>query len=1106
MRCERCGFESSTPTRYCGGCGALQTSPCPACGVSNPLDFRYCGSCGTVLPISLPAPPVARSATELPAERRQLTVMFCDLVGSTSLSALLDPEELREIVRAYQDAAARVIERYEGYVAQYLGDGVLAYFGYPTALENEASRAVRAARELIAAILELNRRPDHPPEVILSARVGIHSGVVVVGEIGGGRRREHLALGETPNVAARIQAAAEPDQVVLSADTHRLIRGEFACTPLGARPVRGLTEPLELYRVVEEVTGDLALLPAASRAPLVGREGERRHLQERWARTAVGSGGMVRITGESGLGKSALIRAFAAELNADPASGMILTARCLPYFQSSPLHPLADLLRRWILRPALGADPAPRKRLGELLRGHGLPDALPLFASMLGLRNRERESGTPPPPPQWRQRTLEALIELLLQASAERPTLLCVEDLHWADPSTLDLLAALGDRLAGRKLLVLLSHRPEFSPPWPAGPLETELSLQRLASGDVERLIATMAAPGALSAETTTQIVGRADGVPLFVEELTRMVLEAPASNEDGREVDANTGRRPTLAIPMTLHDSLEARLERLSSARELVQLAAVLGREFSFELLRSVSDLEDRCLEADLEELVQAGLLDRSGVGDAALYTFRHALSQEVAYQSMLRTTRQAHHLRVGIVLESRFPDIVALTPEVVAQHHAAGGNLEQAISLWLSAGRSAIERSAHREATVHLRQALQLIDSSPPDARSRFAEAECLVSLGVALMATAGHASDEVRETYARVHGISQEKADPDTCFAILTGLATSCFARLEMEEARRVAEEMLEIARRGGDEGREAAAQIALGTALLGCGRIPEARERLEEGLSGYRRDRDFALAHTTGQDFGVLGGVYSGYAHCALGDPARSAERIDGAVDLARALDHPHSLALALSVACSAAYFRMLPERAVRPLEELEVLAQRQRFPHWERGAAPIRAWLLAMNGDEPGAAALLKRAGLDRPEGDRLDLQSAFWRCIAADVLLRIGREEESERLLSGVISAAAARSSRLWWLPEAYRLRASARVALGRREHGAEDLRLAVDLAGASGAQLFLMRALLDRTRTGDTPDASDLTRLAELRATLPGRDALTEIRAADAILPAPPG
>ena len=391
MRCERCGFESSTPTRYCGGCGALQTSPCSSCGEYNPLDFRYCGSCGTVLPIRLPEPSTAPSAEDLPAERRQLTVMFCDLVGSTSLSALLDPEELREIVRAYQDAAARVIERYDGYVAQYLGDGVLAYFGYPAARENEASRAVRAARELIGAIRELNRRPEHPPEVTLSARVGIHTGVVVVGEIGGGRRREHLALGETPNVAARIQAAAEPDEVVLSAETHGLIRGEFACTSLGARPVRGLPEPLELYRVVEEITGDLSLLLPSSRVPLVGREHERRHLHERWLRAAAGTGALVRVTGEAGL--------VAHQQDGRPVLG-----EDLPQVGQDQGRGVAEQVDLGEVADTSSVQPV-RDRHDRRPRRHPHLEDCPRHRCLLGHRSRGRPPARPARPRAWCART-----------------------------------------------------------------------------------------------------------------------------------------------------------------------------------------------------------------------------------------------------------------------------------------------------------------------------------------------------------------------------------------------------------------------------------------------------------------------------------------------------------------------------------------------------------------------------------------------------------------------------------------------------------------------------------------------------------------------------
>ncbi|HEX5725083.1 MAG TPA: AAA family ATPase, partial [Longimicrobiaceae bacterium] len=515
MHCTSCGFENPDGFRFCGNCGL----PLPASGAPSLLADEP-----GRLPIEIRVLPPATSAAD-DAERRQLTVMFCDLAGSTSLSARLDPEDLRAVVREYQAVCAEAIEANEGYVAQYLGDGVLAYFGYPRGSEREASRAVRAGLAVVRGVRRLGERLEREQGIGLAVRVGIHTGVVVVGEIGAGQRREQLALGETPNLAARLQGLAEADTVVVSGDTQRLVRREFECEDLGEHEVAGIPAPVRLHRVTRDLAAELARPPAASE-PIVGRREELAFLRGCWERVCAGRGEVVLVSGEAGIGKSTLMSAFAASLDDE---AVVLSARCLPYFRGTAYQPVVELLQHLLGCPASEAPEHKLHCLGGLLERQGLAVAemMPVFAAVLSLPYDAGEPEGARMPQQRRERTRAALLELLVGAAAQRPLLLRVEDVHWADPSTLELLELLVRQAPGLRVLALFSHRPEFKPPWGRQPHQTPYPLPRLSEAEVEEIIARLTGGRALPPEVVAQIIGRTDGVPLFVEELTKTVLES---------------------------------------------------------------------------------------------------------------------------------------------------------------------------------------------------------------------------------------------------------------------------------------------------------------------------------------------------------------------------------------------------------------------------------------------------------------------------------------------------------------------------------------------------------------------------------------------------
>ena len=635
--------------------GEAGAAPAPIPPLSQPAQQPVRPDSDLILGASEPATPPSPDA-----ERRQLTVLFCDLVDSTGLASQLDPEDLREVVRAYQATCARVIARYDGHIAQYLGDGLLVYFGYPQAHEDDAQRAVRAGLGMIEALGQLNTRLAQAQGVCLAIRLGVHTGLVVVGEVGDSSRQEQLALGETPNLAARLQGMAAPNTLVISTATRQLLGGFFACEPLGASLLKGFAQPLEVYQVLYESMARSRLEAAGSTGltPLVGREQEVALLRERWAQVKEGLGQVVLLSGEAGIGKSRLVQVLKEQVATEPQA-WLTPCQCSPYYQNSALYPMIDLLERVVLH--FDREETPQQKLSKL-EGHlvqyGLPlaEAVPLHASLLSLPLPADYAPLHLSPEQHKQKTMQALLTTVLRIAAQRPVLFVMEDLHWVDPTTLEFLSLLVDQGPTAPILALFTFRPDFSPPWTGRSHLTQVTLPRLPHRQAAEMTGRVAHGKALPTEVLEQVVAKTDGVPLFVEELTKMVLESGLLQE-GAERYELTGPLPPLAIPTTLHDSLMARLDRLAAVKGLAQLGATLGREFSYALLQAVSPWDEETLQRGLRQLVEAELLYQRGLPPQATYLFKHALIQEAAYQSLLRSTRQQHHQRIAQVLEARIP-----------------------------------------------------------------------------------------------------------------------------------------------------------------------------------------------------------------------------------------------------------------------------------------------------------------------------------------------------------------------------------------------------------------------------------------------------------------
>ncbi len=1021
MQCPQCQHQNNETAKFCEECGMKLISACPQCGYQVGPTAKFCAQCGAALSGKakgkgqkskgkkknrFPAPRV-QSPT---GERRQLTVMFCDLVGSTALSAQLDPEEYQAVVQRYQTMAATIIERYAGHVAQHLGDGILVYFGYPAAHEDDALRAVRTGLEILAALRHDVPSPDQetageilpgpplpkegprtPPlgkgaahsaggfrnlegQRALQVRIGIHTGPVVVGEIGGGEKREVLALGETPNFAARIQGQAAPQEVLISAATLRLLGGLVETEDRGLQELKGLPTPVALYRVIGESEGQSRLdaIQPGGLTPLVGREEEVALLQRRWEQVKDREGQVVLLSGEPGIGKSRLVRELRNRVEQDGA--IRIEFRCSPYYQNSALHPVIEHLQRLLRWQKEDTPKTKADKLRTTLARYRFPqaDTLALFTALLSLPH---PADAPPlnlSPQRQKQKTEEALIAWLVEEAEQAPVYCIWEDLHWADPSTLELLGLLIEHTATARLFVLLTSRPEFTPPWGKAGHFSQLTLSRLGRRQAPQMIEKVTGGKTLPDEVVQQIVAKTDGVPLFVEELTKMVLESGLLTEtpDGYKL---SGPLPPLAIPSTLQDSLMARLDRLASVREIAQLGATIGREFSYELLHAVSPLDDRALQNGLRQLVEAELLYQRGAPPQATYLFKHALIQDTAYQSLLKSRRQQLHQQIAQVLEERFPDTKDMQPELLAHHYTEARLTEQAIPYWHRAGQNAVQRSANVEAVIHLTKGLEVLKALPDTPERAQQELDLQIILGPTLIATKGWAAPEVEQAYIRAQELCQRGGEISLIFPVLWGLWVFYLVREELRKAYELGEQLFTLAQRAQDPALLLETCGALGYNLYSQGEFNSARSHLEQGAALYDLQQHHALAFLYGgSDPGMFCLTLAAWTLWMLGYPDQALARMHDAFTLSQKLSHPHTLAFAQCFVAELYQLRREEWSAQEQAEAAITLSTEQGLPFWLERGIITRGWALAEQGQkEEGIAQIHQGIAAYRATGAEL---------------------------------------------------------------------------------------------------------------------------------------
>jgi class 3 adenylate cyclase/predicted ATPase len=1020
----------------------------------------------------VPAP--ARPAPE--AERRQLTVLFCDLVGSTQLSGQLDPEDLRAVVRAYQEAAAEVIQRYEGHIAQYLGDGLLVYFGYPTAHEDDARRAVHTGLGIVEAMGTLNSRLQVEYGVALAVRLGIHTGPVVVGVMGGGARYEHLALGETPNIAARLEALAAPNTVVISAVTAQLVQRAFILEALGTQELKGVAAPMEVWRVVGplETLREAAMPAPEDVVPLVGRDEELGLIVRRWEQSKAGQGQVVLISGEAGIGKSSLVDTLRARVRREGLTRVAI--RCSPYHTNSALYPVIAHVQQALRfeRHDTAAEKLPK--LEQALRPLRLPlhEVVPLMAALLAVPLPDgRYPLLQMTSLQQRQQTYDALVTWMLEEAERQPALVVWEDLHWADPSTLELLGLHIDQAPTAPLCHLLTFRPEFVPPWPTRSHMTPLTLHRLERPQVEALIARLAHGKTLPVEVVEHIVSKTDGVPLFIEELTKMLLESTLLREEVEHY-ALTGPLAAVTIPTTLYDSLMARLDRLPTVREVAQLGAVLGREFAYELLQALMTMEETTLQHGLTQLVDAELLYQRGRPPRARYIFKHALIQDAAYASLLKSTRQQYHQQIAELLEARFPEVVAAEPELLAHHYTEAGCHAQAVDYWQQAGTRAIQRSANVEAIAHVQRGLELLTALPDTPQRIQHELDLLTTLGPALLSTKGYAAPEVVQAYTRARALCQQVGETPEHFPVLWNLWIFYLARSEHQTAMELGEQCLQLAQRVQDAALLLEAHLAIGISWFYLGNPALACTHLEHTIAFYDPQQHHVLAYRYGGiDPGMAGFGYHAWALWLRGYPAQARGHSAKALSLAQQLAHPYTLARTLYYDTILCQLRQDAPAVRNQAEAAITVATTQRFALVQALGPIMRGWAIAVQ--EHSAKGLGQiRQGLDTYRATGAEFQRPHFLTMLAEASGLLGQPEDGLAALDEALTLVEKTGER-YYEAELYRQRGELLLLLeakihpdqgSREQHEAETcFQHALDVARRQQAKSLELRAAMSLAR-----------------------------------------
>jgi class 3 adenylate cyclase/predicted ATPase len=1024
---------------------------------------------GMAVPTAVAAAPAPGAPAQAEAERRQLTVMFCDLVGSTALSTRFDPEDLRELIGDYHRAVADTVGRFDGFVAKYMGDGVLVYFGYPRAHEDDAERAVRAGLAVIEAVGRLPVRQD------LRVRLGIATGLAVVGDlIGEGAAQERGVVGETPNLAARLQALAEPNTLVIAESTRRQLGSLFDVQDLGPQALAGFTELQGAWRVVGE-SGVVSRFEAlrSDATPLIGRDEELELLRRRWVQAKAGEGRVVLVSGEPGIGKSRLTAAIGAAIKGEQP--LPLRWFCSPHNQDSALYPFIVQLER---AAGFARDDSAEERLAKLnsVLAPGAPgaDDIALVSELLSLPNTAADLNLSPQ--RKREKLFEALLHQLEALSRDRPVLAAFEDAHWIDPTSRELLDLMVDQVRRLPVLLIITFRLEFQAAWGGQPHVTTLALNRLGQREVAALVRGLAGNAPLGSEVVEEIVERTDGVPLFIEELTKAVLER--ADQDNRVAAVlSASPLPRLAVPSTLHASLIARLDRIGTApKEIAQVGAVLGREFSYELIEPVAQRSEAELQAALNRLTEVGLLFCRGTPPHSSYLFKHALVQDAAYGTLLRSHRQELHARVAAVLEQDFSDLVERQPELLAHHLTGAAETERAVAQWLKAGQFAAARSAHPEAIGHFGKGLAALASMPDGPARDRQETELQLARGLSLLTARGFASVEAVEAYARARALCEKSGDADHLFVALWNLWMTTAVR-DVNAARPLSARLLSLTETEKDTGLRLEAHHSGWFTHFYAGEPAQARHHCDEGRRLYDVDQHRSLAFQYGgHDAGVCARNHSGLCTWLLGYPDQALAESDDAVDLASRLAHPLSLNHSILYNGIIHLFRREPGIVRQRMHDAEDAAREQRLA-LALDVDILRGGALLIEGATEEAAQSSQR-GLAARRSDGWQLFRPYQLVVAAEVLCSANELDGATDALVEARTAAKASNER-WWEAEILRLHGLLLLAQNKVDESQAAFERALHVARAQQARSLELRAAVSLARLwGETAKRAEAHQL----------------------------
>jgi predicted ATPase/class 3 adenylate cyclase len=996
-------------------------------------------------------------------ERRHLTVMFCDLVGSAALSARLDPEDMLGVIASYHTCIGEVIGHYKGMVARYMRDGVLVYFGYPRAQEDDVEQAVRAALALVDAVANFRTNVD----AALQVRIGIATGTVVVTELLIDKTLvEQAIVGLTPNLAARLQTLAEPGTVLICPSTRRLTGGHFEYRDLGPVALKGWAEPIPVWQVLgpSGVESRFEAMHKTKLPPLIGREEEIELLLRRWRHATQEEGRVVVLTGEPGIGKSHIALALDERLQSEPR--ITLRYFCSAHHTNSALFPFIGQLER-----AAGFDrsDSPTEKLSKLdalvAQTTADPEHVAVLANLLALPASDRYGLSELSPQKRKEKTLAALLARLDGLAGRQPVFMIFEDIHWIDPTSLELLGATVEHVPQLRVLLLVTARPDFTPPWPNYSHMTTVPLARLGRRDGAALVERVTAGKPLPKEVMDEILARTDGVPLFIEELTKTVLESGLLQErDGHYVLERP--LPPLAIPTTLHASLMARIDRLAPVREVAQIGAVAGRDFHYELLYAVAGLSREKLDEALGQLVRSELIFRRGEIPHAVYTFKHTLVRDAAYAGLLKSRRGHLHAAIASALEQQFPEIVQTQPETLAHHLTEAGLIEKAIGYWLQAGKNAALRSANLEAIAHLQRGIEVTGRLPVGAGKDKSELDVQLVLGPCLIATHGPAASTAVATFARARELCERLGEPPEYLQVMFWLATVSVVRGELPQALEAVAALLSAAEARGD--RPALINAIRGRAMIlfFLGRIVDAGEAIERAVEVFSasQDADRMAARAAGQDAGVAMQALMSWVLWVLGHVDGAVTRMAAALERADAVQHAHTHAYAWYYASVLHALRGEPLIAQAYAERCLAISEQHGFRQWLGLSRAIRGICAAVQ-DASGSRLDEVKAALDEYQraGYQLGITAQFVLLCPA-LLLRNEPEAALETIDQGL--AIVSHNSERFLEAELYRLRARTLLLRGAPDAEAESLLdHALRTARSQQARSLELRAATDLAR-----------------------------------------